>query len=173
MSGLERVDSFPAQWVASLESASEYCQVSGVGVVDIHGPHTYHLAPTLNNGDPDCGPSPAPPRVLAAAAGETWPDTPHVFVTRNGRLVEPSNRYRSFVRLAKAAGMRSIRMHDARHGFATMMADSGKVEDRVLMELMGHSKISMTMDVYAHVVDKSKRDAIKMVDELLKRKEPR
>jgi integrase len=68
--------------------------------------------------------------------------------------------------------MRSIRMHDARHGFATMMADSGKVEDRVLMELMGHSKISMTMDVYAHVVDKSKREAIKVVDELLKRKKP-
>jgi hypothetical protein len=30
----------------------------------------------------------------------------------------------------------------------------------------------MTMDVYAHVVDKSKREAIKVVDELLKRKKP-
>lgn len=109
---------------------------------------------------------------LAASAGDRWPDTPYVFVTRTGRPVEPSNHYRSFVRLAQAAGMRSIRMHDARHGFATMMADSGKVEDRVLMELMGHSKISMTMDVYAHVVDKSKREAIKVVDELLKRKKP-
>lgn len=38
------------------------------------------------------------------------------------------------------------------------------------MELMGHSKISMTMDVYAHVVDKSKREAINVIDELLKRK---
>lgn len=54
-----------------------------------------------------------------------------------------------------------------------MMADSGKVEDRVPMGLMGHSKIIMTLDVCAQVVEKSKRDVIKVVDELLKRKEPR
>jgi integrase len=44
------------------------------------------------------------------------------------------------------------------------------VEEAQRMELMGHSKISMTMDVYAHVVDKSKREAINVIDELLKRK---
>jgi integrase len=41
------------------------------------------------------------------------------------------------------------------------------------MELMGHSQIAVTMDVYTHVVEKSKREAIKNMDRLLKREHPR
>jgi integrase len=36
------------------------------------------------------------------------------------------------------------------------------------MELMGHSEIGVTMNVYTHVVQKSKREAIKIIDRLLR-----
>lgn len=105
-------------------------------------------------------------------AGAGWVENDYVFVTRTGRPIEGRNLYRSFTRLAASAGIRSVRLHDARHGFATLLADSG-VEPRLLMELLGHSQIAVTMNVYTHVVDKSKREAIKTVDRLLRPDRPR
>lgn len=102
----------------------------------------------------------------AATASEI---TGHVFVTRNGRPVEPRNLYRSFTRVANGAGLRVIRLHDARHGCATLLTAAG-VAPRVVMEILGHSQISITMDVYTHVVQDTQREAISHMDRLLKRR---
>ncbi|TQK45170.1 site-specific recombinase XerD [Streptomyces sp. SLBN-118] len=93
----------------------------------------------------------------------------HVFVTRNGRPIEPRNLYRSFTRVANGAGLRVIRLHDARHGCATLLTAAG-VAPRVVMEILGHSQISITMDVYTHVVQDTQREAISHMDRLLKRR---
>ena len=103
-----------------------------------------------------------------AIHGELKP-TGYVFATRTGRPVEPRNLYRSFVRVAKAAGLRSVRLHDARHGCATLLTAAG-VAPRVVMEILGHSQISITMDVYTHVVQDTQREAISHMDRLLKRR---
>ncbi|MFF4017926.1 tyrosine-type recombinase/integrase [Streptomyces sp. NPDC001843] len=102
-------------------------------------------------------------------AGEPWDDGGYVFVTRNGRPVEPRNMYRSFTRVAQSAGLRVIRLHDARHGCATLLTAAG-VAPRVVMEILGHSQISITMDVYTHVVQDTQREAISHMDRLLKRR---
>jgi integrase len=108
---------------------------------------------------------------MGEKAGAGWVPNDYVFITRTGRPIEGRNLYRSFTRLAASAGIRVVRLHDARHGFATLMADSG-VEPRLLMELMGHSEIGVTMNVYTHVVQKSKREAIKTIDRLLRPDRP-
>jgi integrase len=102
-------------------------------------------------------------------AGERWQGTGYVFATRTGRPVEPRNVYRSFTRVAQAAGLRVIRLHDARHGCATLLTAAG-VAPRVVMEILGHSQISITMDVYTHVVQDTQREAISHMDRLLKRR---
>ncbi|MEV7877696.1 tyrosine-type recombinase/integrase [Streptomyces microflavus] len=102
-------------------------------------------------------------------AGESWQEGGHVFVTRTGRPVEPRNVYRSFTRVAETAGLRVIRLHDARHGCATILTAAG-VAPRVVMEILGHSQISITMDVYTHVVQDTQREAISHMDRLLKRR---
>ncbi|WP_329264910.1 site-specific integrase [Streptomyces pseudovenezuelae] len=102
-------------------------------------------------------------------AGESWDDGGYVFATRNGRPVEPRNVYRSFTRVAQSAGLRVIRLHDARHGCATLLTAAG-VAPRVVMEILGHSQISITMDVYTHVVQDTQREAISHMDRLLKRR---
>ncbi|MFD9751625.1 tyrosine-type recombinase/integrase [[Kitasatospora] papulosa] len=104
-----------------------------------------------------------------ARAGESWQEGGHVFVTRTGRSVEPRNVYRSFTRVAESAGLRVIRLHDARHGCATILTAAG-VAPRVVMEILGHSQISITMDVYTHVVQDTQREAISHMDRLLKRR---
>ncbi|MFF3289111.1 tyrosine-type recombinase/integrase [Streptomyces sp. NPDC003023] len=102
-------------------------------------------------------------------AGESWDEGGYVFATRNGRPVEPRNVYRSFTRVADSAGLRVIRLHDARHGCATLLTAAG-VAPRVVMEILGHSQISITMDVYTHVVQDTQREAISHMDRLLKRR---
>ncbi len=85
-----------------------------------------------------------------ARAGEEWKRSDYVFTTRTGSTVEPRNVYRSFTRVAASAGLRVIRLRDARHGCATLLTAVG-VAPRVVMEILGHSQISITMDVYTHV----------------------
>ncbi|MFF5391162.1 tyrosine-type recombinase/integrase [Streptomyces sp. NPDC013012] len=105
------------------------------------------------------------------AAGTEWTTAGYVFATRTGRPVEPRNVHRSFVRVGEAAGLRPIRLHDARHGCATLLTAAG-VAPRVVMEILGHSQISLTMDVYTHVVQDTQREAISHMDRLLTRKRP-
>ncbi|WP_432125524.1 tyrosine-type recombinase/integrase [Streptomyces sp. bgisy082] len=106
------------------------------------------------------------------ATGTEWTATGYVFATRTGRPVEPRNVHRSFVRVGEAAGLRPIRLHDARHGCATLLTAAG-VAPRVVMEILGHSQISLTMDVYTHVVQDTPREAISHMDRLLKRRPDR
>ncbi|MGW1890173.1 tyrosine-type recombinase/integrase [Streptomyces sp. NPDC002004] len=107
-----------------------------------------------------------------AKAGEKWQESAYVFTTRTGRPVEPRNLYRSFTRIAQSAGLRVIRLHDARHGTATLLTAAG-VAPRVVMEILGHSQISITMDVYTHVVQDTQREAMSHMDRLLRRRRGR
>ncbi|MFF3770541.1 tyrosine-type recombinase/integrase [Streptomyces sp. NPDC002232] len=100
-------------------------------------------------------------------AGEKWTETGYVFTTRTGQPIEPRNLYRSFTRVAKNAGLRVVRLHDARHGTATLLTAAG-VPPRVVMEILGHSQIAVTMNGYTHVVQDTQREAVSHVDRLLR-----
>ncbi|MFI9004906.1 tyrosine-type recombinase/integrase [Streptomyces sp. NPDC053541] len=100
-------------------------------------------------------------------AGEKWTETGYVFTTRTGQPIEPRNLYRSFTRVAKNAGLRVVRLHDARHGTATLLTAAG-VPPRVVMEILGHSQIAVTMNVYTHVVQDTQREAVSHMDRLLR-----
>jgi integrase len=102
-------------------------------------------------------------------AGADWNETGYVFTTRTGQPIEPRNLYRSFTRVADSAGLRVIRLHDARHGCATLLTAAG-VAPRVVMEILGHSQIAVTMNVYTHVVQDTQREAVSHMDRLLKRR---
>ncbi len=91
----------------------------------------------------------------------------YVFATRNGRPVEPRNVYCSFTRVADSAGLRVIRPHDARHGCATLLTAAGAAP-RAVTEILGHSQISISVDVCTHVVQDAQREATRHTDRLLK-----
>lgn len=59
-----------------------------------------------------------------AKVREKWQD--YVFATRTGRPIEPRNLYRSLhLCVAESAGLRVIRLHDARRGTATLLTAAG------------------------------------------------
>lgn len=108
---------------------------------------------------------------MREVGGAQWEETGYVFTTRSGRPIEPRNLYRSFTRVAKTAGIRVIRLHDARHGCATLLTAAG-VAPRVVMEILGHSQIAVTMNIYTHVVQDTQREAVSHLDRMLKRQRP-
>ena len=63
------------------------------------------------------------------------------------------------------AGIRRVRVHDARHTAATLLLAQG-VDQRVVMEILGHSQISMTSK-YAHVLPEVMTDAAERIGRAL------
>jgi integrase len=101
-------------------------------------------------------------------AGARWHETGLVFTTKSGTPIEPTNATRSFKRLLARAGIRQIRFHDLRHSCATLLLVQG-VSPRVVMEILGHSQISLTMNTYSHVIPALQREAAARLDALLTR----
>lgn len=85
-------------------------------------------------------------------AGSEWDDSWElVFAQPNGRPLDKHSDYEAWTQLLKDAGVRHIRLHDGRHTAATLLLVAG-VHPRVVMELLGHSQMRTTMDIYSHVM---------------------
>jgi integrase len=59
-----------------------------------------------------------------------------------------------------------MRFHDLRHSCASLLLVQG-VSARVVMETLGHSNISITMDTYTHVLPELQRQAADAMDRAL------
>jgi integrase len=68
--------------------------------------------------------------------------------------------------LLKKAGLPDIRFHDLRHSAATLLLTEG-VHPKVVQKLLGHSNISMTLDMYSHVLPSMQKDAISRLNTAL------
>lgn len=64
------------------------------------------------------------------------------------------------------AGLPRQRFHDLRHCTATFLLAQG-VAARVVMEILGHSQISLTLNTDSHVIPSLQRDAAERLDALL------
>lgn len=62
--------------------------------------------------------------------------------------------------------MRPIRFHDLRHTGATLLLARG-VSPRMVMDILGHSQIAITMNIYAHVLPAMQQDAADEIDSAL------
>jgi integrase len=95
----------------------------------------------------------------ADAAGQAWLNEHGlVFTQPTGRPLDPSADHRGWKDLLTAAGVRPARLHDARHTMASLLL-AQKVHPRVVMEIMGHSQISLTLGTYSHVAPELSTDA--------------
>jgi integrase len=83
---------------------------------------------------------------------------------RHGR--EPRNLSRTFEQLVRRSGVRQVRFHDLRHTCASLLLAQG-VSPRVVMDVLGHSQLSITMDLYAHVMPSALREAADAMDRAL------
>jgi integrase len=102
-----------------------------------------------------------------AVYGADWEEHGLVFPSTRGTPLEPRNLIRHFKAVLERVGLPShIRFHDLRHSCATLLIAQG-VHPRVVMEMLGHSQISVTMNTYGHVLPETQRQAARQLDELL------
>ena len=102
----------------------------------------------------------------ALALGPAWTDSGLVFTSTVGTVIEPRNLSRLFDQLILAADVRRIRFHDLRHTCASLLLAQG-VPPRVVMDVLGHSQLAITMDLYSHVMPTALREAADAIDRAL------
>lgn len=101
-----------------------------------------------------------------AIAGDRWVENDLVITSSIGTPLNPANFYNRYKQLLEKAGLEGHTFHDLRHSATTLLVRQG-VHPRVAMEILGHSQISVTMDVYAHVVGDSVKDAFTSIEDML------
>lgn len=99
-------------------------------------------------------------------AGTRWQEHGFVFTSTIGTPLTGSGVSAQFHAVLVAAGLPHQRFHDLRHACASLLLAQG-VAPRVVMEILGHSQISLTMNTYSHVIPDLTRDAADRMDSLL------
>jgi integrase len=91
-------------------------------------------------------------QVSLRQAARHWQSMDLVFCTGMGTPINPANLYRAFKPIVKASGVYAgLSLHDLRHSHATHLILAGHPITEVSRRL-GHSKTSMTFDVYGHLL---------------------
>lgn len=92
-------------------------------------------------------------------AGDRWTDSDAVFATEFGTFVDPRNLLRTVELAAQRAGLGPVGAHSLRHSAAVGWLESG-VHIKAAADLLGHSSIAITGDLYGHVTDATARSAV-------------
>jgi integrase len=99
-------------------------------------------------------------------AGATWQDSGLVVTTTFGLAIEPRNFHRSFKARCAKGKVRSISVHSTRRTCASILV-ALDVHPRVAMQILRHSQIAVTMNVYSEVSSVETREALKRLGEEL------
>jgi integrase len=89
-----------------------------------------------------------------------------VFVTPRGLAVNGSWLTKHFQSLLAAAGLPRLRIHDLRHGAATLLVGAG-AHPRVAQELLRHSSSRVTMEIYSHISAGQRREAADLLEKVM------
>ena len=103
------------------------------------------------------------------AAGAAWQDRGLVFADETGRPLSGIHVLRyEILPLLKRAGLPRIRFHDLRHSCATLLLGRS-VNPKIVSEMLGHSAVAITLDLYSHVLPDMQDTAAAAMDAVLSR----
>lgn len=99
--------------------------------------------------------------------GEEYRASDYVVTEDNGTQPALSYVSRFFNRRIKSSGIPHVRFHDLRHTAASLMLLEG-ADLKTVSDILGHSSISITADIYAHVFTESRKKAAESLEKYLK-----
>jgi integrase len=92
-----------------------------------------------------------------------------VFTGPTGGPIDGTTLLRQHFRpLLVRAGLPKLRFHDLRHSAATLLLGEG-IHPKIVSEMLGHSNIAITLDLYSHVTPTMQQQAAHALDSLLAR----
>lgn len=100
---------------------------------------------------------------LRAELGSDWNAEGWVCASEVGTARDPDNVSHRFTKRIRAAGLPKITFHDLRHAHATQLLREGE-HPRIVSERLGHSSISVTLDIYSHVLPDMQQSAADKAD---------
>ncbi len=103
--------------------------------------------------------------------GEGWSDHDLVFPAEGGEPMHPEVATRTFGALTAAAGLRHVRLHDLRHGQASLLLAAG-TDIAIVSKRLRHSSVGITADTYSHLLDGVGRQAAEAAAALVRRRRP-
>jgi integrase len=92
----------------------------------------------------------------AAKDATPWTDSGYLFTRADGLPINPNYATTRFRKLVQRAGLPPVRLHDLRHGAASLAHQAG-ADLKTLQDLLGHSSIVITADTYTSVLPKVQR----------------
>ena len=98
--------------------------------------------------------------------GTSWIDSGFIFTSSIGTPIDPRNLYREFQKVCRIAGLGDWHPHELRHSAASLMLAQG-VKIQVVSQVLGHSSIRMTADVYGHLLDPDRQEAARAMGTML------
>jgi integrase len=101
-----------------------------------------------------------------AVAGERWQENGLVFTSSIGTFLDQSKVSKEFKRILVKAGLPNIRFHDLRHTSISFLLDMNMPVNTVQMRA-GHSKASVTLDIYGHAMAQTQTEAADRIEELV------
>lgn len=87
------------------------------------------------------------------------------FLTGTLKYTEPRTYLNYYKKILKCADISYINLHGLRHTFATRCIESGG-DSKTVSELLGHSSVQLTMNLYVHPQIEQKRKCIDMANDL-------
>jgi len=101
-------------------------------------------------------------------AGAKWQDRGLIFANIYGGYFDADHVSALFKKLLKKAGLPDVRFHDLRHSVATILLVA-KIDLKVVSELLGHSSVATTADIYVHVLPEQQQEVVDKMGDLFKR----
>jgi integrase len=99
-------------------------------------------------------------------AGDRWVENDLVFPSSVGTPIDQRNLQRTYASLVKKAGVQKIRFHDLRHTAASVMLNHG-IPVIVVSRILGHSRPSITLDIYGHLIHDMQVEAARIMDDAI------
>ena len=101
--------------------------------------------------------------------GTGWGNSGRVFTREDGQPLRPAFISEHFGILAREAGLPPITFHDLRHGSASLLIAAG-VDLKTVSQILGHSTVAFTADVYAVVAEELEEAAAAAIEAIVPRK---
>ncbi len=97
---------------------------------------------------------------------EIYQDEGFVFARPDGRHLNPRQMMDHFHKFLQTCGVSDVRFHDLRHTAATMMLESG-ISIKIVQDILGHSNLATTADIYSHISENTKEIAMQKLGNLI------
>jgi integrase len=94
--------------------------------------------------------------------GSAWTDSGYVFCGLDGAALHPDTITATFKSIIRDLDVPRIRLHDLRHTSATLALKAG-IHPKVVSERLGHATVSITLDLYSHVLDGMQAEAAEQI----------